>query len=92
MARRSGNLDAIRSVVARIRSGEIQDLSELNFKELVHVEELAIDDVEPLRAELESFVNAARSHSTPLVTAEDGLAAVETAARIVQAIPHQPLV
>ena len=92
VARRSGNLDAIRGVVARIRSGEIQDISELNFKELVHVEELAIDDVEPLRAELESFVNSAMNHTPAQVTAEDGLAAVETAARIVEAIPHRPLV
>jgi len=92
VARRSGNLDAIRSVVTKIRSGEIQDISELNFKDLVHIEELQIDDVEPLRAELESFVSAAANHTTPQVTAEDGLAAVETASRIVQAIPHQPLI
>src|SRR5262249_18722754 len=92
VARRSGNLDAIGGAVAKIRSGEIQDITELNFKDLVHIEELAIDDVEPLRAELESFVNAAVKHTRPEVTAEEGLAAVETAARIVGAIPHQPLV
>src|SRR4029078_6586462 len=31
VARKSGNLDAIRNAVAKIRSGEIEDLSELNY-------------------------------------------------------------
>ncbi len=86
-ARRSGNLNAIRDAVAKIRTGEIQDLSELNFADLVHVEELQIDDVEPLRAELESFVTSVCSGAKPEVTVEEGLAAVETAERIVKAIP-----
>ena len=73
---RSGNVDAIRDAVARIRCGEIQDLSRLNFADLVTIEELQIDDVEPLRAELESFVNAVKNRSAPEVPAEDGLAAV----------------
>ncbi len=86
-ARRSGNLNAIRDAVARIRSGEIQDLSDLNFADLVHIEELQIDDVEPLRAELESFISAVHTGARPEVTVEDGLAAVQTAERIVNAIP-----
>ena len=73
--------------MAKIRSGEIQDLSDLNFADLVHVEELQIDDVEPLRAELESFVSAVHTGAKPEVTVEDGLAAVETAEKIVRAIP-----
>ena len=32
----------------QIRPGEIEDLSQLNFAELVNVEELQIDDIEPL--------------------------------------------
>src|SRR5439155_5987342 len=39
VARRSGNLAAIRDAVARIRSGEIEDLSQLDYAELVNVEE-----------------------------------------------------
>lgn len=89
IARRTENLGAIRDAVARIRSGEIEDLSQLNFTELVHVEELEIDDTEPLRAELESFIAAARGQGAVEVPATDGLAAVKTAARIVAAIkPH----
>jgi len=89
VARRSHNLGAIRDAVARIRTGEIQDLSDLNYADLVQVEELQIDDIEPLRAELESFVSAVVEKSSPQVTVEDGLAAVETATRIVESItPH----
>ncbi len=86
VAHRSGNVDAIRDAVARIRRGEIEDLSELNFTDLVNIQELQIDDTEPLRAELESFVRAVRTGSPPEVSADDGLAAVELAERIVQAI------
>ncbi|MGD0387409.1 MAG: Gfo/Idh/MocA family oxidoreductase [Tepidisphaeraceae bacterium] len=84
--RRGGNIDAVRQAVARIRSGEIEDLSQLNYKDLVQMEELSIDDVEPLRAELDAFVDAVSGGSKPIVTAQDGLHAVEVAARIVQTI------
>src|SRR5438128_8682931 len=40
LARRSGNVDAIRDAVAKIRSGEIDDVSQLDFADLVSVEEL----------------------------------------------------
>ena len=86
VARRSENLDAIREAAAKIRSGEITDLSELNYADIVHVEELQIDDIEPLRAELESFIDAVNGHGDPEVTVDDGLAAVETATRIVESI------
>jgi predicted dehydrogenase len=91
VARRGQNLDAIRQAVAKIRSGEIEDLSELNYGELVQVEELQIDDVEPLRAELESFVSAITHNTPPACSARDGLEAVRTAGRIVKSITPQSL-
>jgi predicted dehydrogenase len=91
VARRSENLNAIRDAVAKIRAGEIEDLSDLNYAELVHVEELQIDDIEPLRAELESFIQCVTTGSPPEVSADDGLAAVETATRIVAAMATQKL-
>jgi len=92
VAHRSGNVDAIRDAVAKIRSGEVQDLSDLNYADLVTIQELQIDDSDPLRAELESFINAVKNRSQPEVPAEDGLAAVEVATRIVQSIAFQKLV
>ena len=81
--RKSGNVEKVRDVIAKIRSGEIEDLSDLNYTELVDVQELEINDVEPLRAELDAFVDAAQGNSKPVVSGEDGLAAVELAERIV---------
>jgi len=81
--RKSGNVEKVRDVIAKIRSGEIEDLSDLNYTELVDVQELEISDVEPLRAELDAFVDAAQGKSKPVVSGEDGLAAVELAERIV---------
>ncbi|MEA2708769.1 MAG: hypothetical protein QOF78_1370 [Phycisphaerales bacterium] len=91
VARKTKNLSAIRDAVAKIRAGEIDDLSQLNFPDLVSIEELEIDDIEPLRAELDSFIHAIRTNSEPEVPAEDGLAAVETAMRIVEAMGSQKL-
>jgi predicted dehydrogenase len=86
VARRGGNLPAIREAVAKIRAGEITDLSQLNFADLVQIEELEIDDVEPLRAQLDSFIDGVTGVRPPEVSAQAGLAAVETAERIVKAI------
>src|SRR3712207_8578131 len=41
--------------------------------DIVHIEELQIDDIEPLRAELESFIAAVRDGTRPEVTVEEGL-------------------
>ena len=89
--RRTGNVDSIRDTVARIKSGEIEDLSQLNFADLVNIEELQIDDIEPLRAELDSFIDAVTGKAPAPVTGEDGLAAVELAERIVAAVNQNPL-
>jgi predicted dehydrogenase len=86
VVRRSGNIEAIRDAVAKIKAGEVEDLSQLNYKDLVHIEELQSDDVEPLRAELDAFVESVQTGSPPVVSAEDGLHAVEVAERIVRTI------
>lgn len=91
VARRGGNLSAIRDAVGRIRSGEITDLSQLNFADLVQIEELAIDDVEPLRAQLDAFVDSVTGLRPTTVSGEDGLLAVETAEQIVAAMNAEQL-
>jgi predicted dehydrogenase len=91
VVRRTGNLDTIRAAADKIRSGDVQDLSALNYADLVHVEELQISDTEPLRAQLDSFVSAVVNRAPPEVSAADGLAAVETAMRIVEAMGKQAL-
>lgn len=48
--------------------------------------EVPVEKKEPLRAELEAFLACVRDRSQPLVAGEDGLAAVELAARVSAAI------
>lgn len=60
------------------------------FRSLLHVEELALQEDEPLRAELADFVAALRERRSPRVTGEDGLRAVEAAQRVLQALASDP--
>ncbi|HEY5611039.1 MAG TPA: Gfo/Idh/MocA family oxidoreductase [Thermoanaerobaculia bacterium] len=48
--------------------------------------EIQVERKEPLRAELESFVHAVRTRTRPLVSGEDGLAALELAIRVSEEI------
>ena len=89
VVRKTGNLEAIREAVDQIRSGEVKDLASLDYTKIVKVEELTIDDVEPLRAQNEAFIRSVTLAEPPIVSGEDGLAAVEVAEAIVAAIPPQ---
>lgn len=81
--RKTANEPQLNAVRDALRSG--QDLSDVNYSELVALENLQIDDAEPLRMQLQSFLDAIRSGRRPDVDAEAGFAAVRTAERIVQA-------
>jgi predicted dehydrogenase len=85
--RKGKNLQAIRDVVDQIRAGTIDDISQIDYAELVEMQELSIDDVEPIRAELESFVGAVRGQHASEVPFEDGLKAVALAQQIVAGVP-----
>ncbi len=87
--RKGQNIDKVREIIGQIKRGEIEDLSDLNYTELVDVNELKIEDEEPLRAELDAFIEAATGDKKPVVTADDGLSAVEVAERIVATMTKQ---
>ena len=91
--RRNENLDALRETVRQIRTGEIDDLSQVDYGDLVDVQELKIDAeaAEPLRLELDSFVASVRDGAPLEIPAVDGLRAVELAERIVAAMPRRAL-
>jgi predicted dehydrogenase len=95
--RRSGiavKKDANLDVLDLARKHQLDDLSQLqglDFLKLVHVEPLQIDDVEPLRSELEAFLDSVDNGSPPVVSAEEGLAAMELADQIVAAIGRHRL-
>ena len=59
----------------------------VNWPDLLHIEPLEIDDREPIRLEQEAFLRAVRDPTfTPEVSAEEGLAALKCAQKILRAI------
>ncbi|AQT67338.1 4-carboxy-2-hydroxymuconate-6-semialdehyde dehydrogenase [Anaerohalosphaera lusitana] len=63
------------------------DFSDVNWPDLLHIEQLEIDSREPLRVEQESFLKAiADDSASPEVSGEEGLAAIECAHSILDAI------
>ncbi len=81
--------DANLDILSLAKNGRLDDISQLtgaDFGSMVQVEPLQVDDVEPLRAELEGFIESVRSGTRPAVSAEDGVAAVRLAADIVASL------
>lgn len=63
------------------------DFADVNWPDLLHIEQLDIEDAEPLRIEQQLFLKAVSDkQSRPEVTAEDGLAAMECAEMILASI------
>lgn len=82
------NLDLIR--MARERNFEdLSQMAGLDYGSMVKIDPLVVDDVEPLKAEIETFVESVRTGVCTGVSAEDGLAAVELAERITTSIREQ---
>lgn len=79
------NIDLIR--LARERNFEdLAQLAALDYSSMLKVEHLTVEDVEPLRAEIESFLKAVRTGESVGVSAADGYAAVVLAERITEAV------
>jgi predicted dehydrogenase len=63
------------------------DLTTVNWTDLLHIEELDIDDKEPIRLEQENFLRAVTDREfMPEVSAEEGLAALECAEMILESV------
>ncbi|MFN3168728.1 MAG: Gfo/Idh/MocA family oxidoreductase [Phycisphaeraceae bacterium] len=88
VVRKTANAETLDDVRDKLRGGA--DLSDLNYMDLVNVEQLTMDlpadEADQLTAQAKAFVNAVRSDAAPVVTAEQGYAAVDAAERIVRAI------
>jgi predicted dehydrogenase len=81
--------DANADILKIAHEKKIEDLAQLannDYSKLVRIEPIMITDEEPLRAELESFIEAVTTGREPEVSAQAGLNAVETAERIVKSI------
>ncbi|HCO96100.1 MAG TPA: hypothetical protein DIU00_19525 [Phycisphaerales bacterium] len=63
------------------------DLTSVNWPDLLHIEQLDIDDKEPIRLEQEAFLQAITDRtSMPEVSAQEGLAALECAQKILTSV------
>jgi len=63
------------------------DWTSVNWPDLLHIEQLQIDDKEPVRLQQEAFLRAVKDRSfRPEVSAEEGLAALKCAQKILSAV------
>lgn len=80
------NIELINKI-RQLKQGGKFDLLKTDWTKLVHYEKLQIDDNEPLRLEQEVFLQAvANRQSRPEVSAEEGLAAMECAEKILDCV------
>jgi len=83
--RASDNVAALQETAQRVRRGEV-DPTTLNYAQMVKMQELAVENTEPIRAELEAFLAAAQRKCPSPIPAEAGAANVELAEKIVTAM------
>ena len=83
IVRKTANAQQIAEMRQRLEAGE--DLSHVDYLNLVKVDLLDVGNAEPLRLELEDFLNSIRRQQRPTVDVQAGFAAVRTANQIVAA-------
>lgn len=83
LIRKTANQIQMDEIREALRSGT--DLSNLDYGELLTIDQLEIDDADQLEMEISSFIQALRSGQKPPIDAEAGYAAVRTAQRIMEA-------
>ncbi len=82
------NLDLIRMA----KEKNFEDLSQmqhLDYSSMMNVEPIEVDDVEPLKAQIQSFLESVKTDTAAAVSVDDGYAAVEMAQRITEAVREQ---
>ena len=80
---KTANASKLAELRERLKAAE--DLSGVNYLDMVKVEPLEVGNGEPLKLQIEDFLSAVRSGRRPTVDAQAGFAAVRTAERIVEA-------
>lgn len=80
------NINVVKWIQERKASGKF-DMTNVNWPDLLHIEQLDIDDKEPIRLEQEAFLRAVADRTlAPEVSAREGLAALECAEKILRSI------
>jgi predicted dehydrogenase len=84
--KRDPNIDVVNWIKEHRGKGDF-DATSVNWPGLLHIEQLKIDDKEPIRLQQEAFLRAvANSSFAPQVSAEEGLAALQCAERILKSL------
>jgi hypothetical protein len=80
------NINVVKWIQEHKEAGDF-DLTTVNWPDLLHIEQLDIDDKEPVRLQQEAFLQAVTDRAlTPQVTAQEGLAALECAQKILASV------
>jgi len=80
------NINVVKWIKEHRETGDF-DLTMVNWPDLLHIEQLQIDDKEPVRLQQEAFLRAVGDRSfVPEVSAEEGLAALECAEKILKSV------
>ncbi len=61
----------------------MEELKKVVFGGFLQMKEMKLDEMEPLKEELRSFVDCVKNETCPLVPGEDGVRSMETAERII---------
>ena len=80
------NINVVKWINERKATGAF-NLATVNWPDLLHIEQLDIDDKEPVRLQQEAFLQAVADRTlAPEVSAEEGLAALRCAAKILTSV------
>ena len=80
------NTNVVEWIKKQRESGDL-DLTAVNWPDLLHIEQLVIDDKEPVRLQQEAFLRAIADRALePEVSAQEGLAALKCADRILASV------
>ncbi len=80
------NINVVKWIQEHQEAGTF-DWTTMNWPDMLHVEQLDIDDKEPIRLEQEAFLQAVTNRElTPEVSAQEGLAALECAKKILNSV------
>ena len=94
LARKTGDFDdkfdAVRDMLSTTSPDQMGLVAATAFRDLVEIENLPLDEAEPLKAEIASFVDSVRSGTPPEVPGEEALRALEAAEMVLEKIRAQP--
>jgi len=80
------NINVLKWIKGHKETGDF-DMTSVNWPDLLHIEQLDVDDKEPIRLEQEAFLQAVTDREcTPEVSAQEGLAALECAQKILVSV------